>query len=138
MAEIGPLQRNLCVHQNPFSPENIAGLHFPAFLADGCGLIVEMNCVTSQLKWPRAGVYLPFFLSLTMRTEDLHGGRGKYTQVFVTRIIYTDSTHKNSHVDSDVSVLKVSRAMNSKYLYLKPPSSLQFQCHTNMGPKECS
>lgn len=62
----------------------------------------------------------------------------KYTHVFITRIIYTDSTHKNSHVDSDVSVLKVSRAMNNKYLYLKPPSSLQFQCHTNMGPKECS
>lgn len=44
----------------------------------------------------------------------------KYTQVFITRIIYTDSTRKNSHVDSDVSVLKVRRAMNNKYLYLKP------------------
>ena len=61
----------------------------------------------------------------------------KYTQVFITRTIYTDSTCKN-HVDSDVSALKVSRAMNNKYLYLKPTSPSQFQCHTNMGPKECS
>lgn len=98
----------------PFSPENIAGLHFPAFLADGCGLIVEMNCVTSQLKWPRAGVYLPFFLSLTMRTEDLWRKRQIHTSVCNKDYIYTDSTHKNSHVDSDVSVLKVSRAMNNE------------------------
>ena len=80
----------------------------------------------------------------------------KYTQVFITRTIYTDSTCKNllirincknstcknstckNHVDSDVSALKVSRAMNNKYLYLKPTSPSQFQCHTNMGPKECS
>ena len=63
--------------------------------------MIEMNCVNSRLKWLRAGVYLPFFLSMSMWTEDLHGGRGKiYTGVFlIEKTVYTDYTHKDSHVD---------------------------------------
>lgn len=101
---------------------------------------MEINCYL-WAKVAKRGCTLPMLsLNITWmeKTEDLDERRGKIHTWKVSQErtrIQTVSTGTLT-LDWDLPVSESSSALTNIFLYLSPPSPMQFQCHTNMGSKE--